>query len=331
MNWAYPSYIFLAILLGLLVLSGSVIAWFQRERVLALFVSKERVKKLTSHMPTWEYWTRCAFVIGAVVLGCLALASPRWGYVLEKSNATSLDILIAVDTSRSMLAEDLAPNRMKRTQLAIQELLELGQGDRFGLIPFAGSAFLQCPLTVDQEALRQHVNLVNVDLIPEGGTNLGEAMKTAVESFSKHEEESHKVLVLFTDGEDHDPNAIAIAEEAADKGMRIFTIGAGTPEGEFIPVNYCPSCESANTPKRNRCRICNTYLSPRQQFMRNKEGKAVRSQLNESMLEDIAEMTGGFYLQLSGARTMEVLYKNGLAPLPKSENNSAMVRRQKER
>ena len=331
MNWGYPSYIYLAILLALLVLAGSVAAWFQRERILALFVSKKRVKNLTAHMPTWEYWTRCAFVIGAVVLGCLALASPRWGYVLEKSNATSLDILVAVDTSRSMLAEDLAPNRMKRAQLAIQELLELGQGDRFGLIPFAGSAFLQCPLTVDQEALRQHVNLVNVDLIPEGGTNLGEAIKTAVESFGNHEEDSHKVLVLFSDGEDHDANALAVAEEAAGKGMRIFTIGAGTPEGELIPVNYCPTCESANTPKRSRCRTCNTYLSPRQQFMRDEKDKAVRSQLNEAMLEDIAEATGGFYLQLSGARTMEVLYKNGLAPLPKSENNNAMVRRQKER
>ena len=331
MNWGYPSYIYLAILLALLMLAGSVTAWFQRERMLALFVSKERIKNLTAHMPAWEYWTRCTFVIGAVVLGCLALASPRWGYVMEKSNATSQDILVAVDTSRSMLAEDLAPNRMKRTQLAIQELLELGQGDRFGLIPFAGSAFLQCPLTVDQEALRQHVNLVNVDLIPEGGTNLGEAIKTAVESFGNHEEDSHKVLVLFSDGEDHDPNALAVAEEAAGKGLRIFTIGAGTPKGELIPVNYCPSCESANTPKRNRCRICNTYLSSRQQFMRDEEGKAVRSQLNETMLEDIAEATGGFYLQLSGARTMEVLYKNGLAPLPKSENNNAMVRRQKER
>ena len=105
MNWGYPSYIYLAILLALLVLAGSVAAWFQRERMLALFVSKERVKKLTAHMPTWKYSTRCTLIIGAVVLGCLALASPRWGYVLEKSNATSLDILVAVDTSRSMLAE----------------------------------------------------------------------------------------------------------------------------------------------------------------------------------------------------------------------------------
>ena len=119
MNWGYPSYIYLAILLALMVLGGSVAAWFQRERVLALFVSKERIKDLPAHMPTWEYWARSTLVIGAVVLACLALASPRWGYVLEKSKATSLDILVAVDTSRSMLAEDLAPNRMKRPQLAI--------------------------------------------------------------------------------------------------------------------------------------------------------------------------------------------------------------------
>ena len=147
MNWGYPGYITLSILLALLVLGGSVAMWLHRERVLALFVSKARVQELTAAMPGWEYWTRTGLIMGAVILGCLALASPRWGYVLEKSNANSLDILIAVDTSRSMLADDLVPSRMKRTQLAIQELLKLGEGDRFGLIPFAGSAFLQCPLT----------------------------------------------------------------------------------------------------------------------------------------------------------------------------------------
>mgnify|MGYP001162267405 FL=1 len=331
MNWGHPNYIYLGVFLAVLVLAGSLAAWFQRKRVLALFVSQDRAKKLTSHMPTWEYCTRSVLIISAVILGSLALASPRWGYILEKSNATSLDIIIAVDTSRSMLAEDLSPNRMKRTQLAIQELMKLGQGDRFGLIPFAGSAFLQCPLTVDQEALRQHVNLINVDLIPNGGTNLGEAIKAASESFAEHEEDSHKVLVLFSDGEDHDPNALSVAEEASSEGMRIFTIGVGTSEGELIPVKYCPSCDSANTPTRSRCRICNAYLLRQQQFIRDEEGNVVRSRINEGMLEDIAESTGGFYLQLAGARTMAVLYKNGLAPLPKSENNSAMVRRQKER
>ncbi len=331
MTWGYPEYIILGIVLALLVLGGSVAAWYQRERVLALFVSKERVRELTAAMAGWEYWTRTGLIMGAIILGSLALAAPRWGYILEKSNATSLDILIAVDTSRSMLAEDLAPTRMKRTQLAIQELLKLGEGDRFGLIPFAGSAFLQCPLTVDQEALRQHVNLVNVDLIPEGGTNLGDAIKAAMEAYEKHEADSHKVLVLFSDGEDHDENALALAEEAANQGLRIFTIGAGSPEGELIPVNYCPACESANQPDRTRCRVCSAYLSPGQQFMRDEEGNAVRSRLNEAMLSEVAEATGGFYLRLEGAATMEVLYKNGLAPLPKSENTSTMVRRQKER
>lgn len=331
MNWGYPGYITLSILLALLVLGGSVAMWLHRERVLALFVSKARVQELTAAMPGWEYWTRTGLIMGAVTLGCLALASPRWGYVLEKSNANSLDILIAVDTSRSMLAEDLVPSRMKRTQLAIQELLNLGEGDRFGLIPFAGSAFLQCPLTVDQEALRQHVNLVNVDLIPEGGTHLGEAIDAAMEAFEGHEQDSHKVLVLFSDGEDHDENALAKAEEAAQKGLRIFTIGAGTPDGELIPVNYCPNCESPNQPGRSRCRVCNAYLTPGQEFIRDENGQAVRSRLNESMLEELAETTGGFYLRLEGAQTMEVLYKNGLAPLPKSENTSTMVRRQRER
>ena len=262
---------------------------------------------------------------------CISLASPRWGYVLEKSKANSLDVLIAVDTSRSMLAEDLAPNRMKRTQLAIHELLELGEGDRFGLIPFAGSAFLQCPLTVDQEALRQHVNLVSVDLIPEGGTKVGEAIEAAVEAFGEQNEESHKVLVLFSDGEDHDEDAVEKAREAAGKGLRIFTIGAGTPEGELVPVVTCHNCEAPNVPGRSQCVECNAYLSRDKEFLRDGEGNIVRSRLNEEMLEEFAEVTGGFYMRLHGARTMDVLYKNGLAPLPKSENTSTMVRRQIER
>ena len=119
------------------------------------------------------------------------------------------------------------------------------------------------------------------------------------------------------------------AEEAAQKGLRIFTIGAGTPDGELIPVNYCPNCESPNQPGRSRCRICNAYLTPGQEFIRDENGNAVRSRLNESMLEELAETTGGFYLRLEGAQTIEVLYKNGLAPLPKSENNSTMLRRQR--
>ena len=331
MNWGYPGYITLGILLALLVLGGSIAVWLHRERVLALFVSKDRVQELTAAMPGWEYWTRTGLIMGAVILGCLALASPRWGYVLEKSNANSLDILIAVDTSRSMLADDLVPSRMKRTQLAIQELLKLGEGDRFGLIPFAGSAFLQCPLTVDQEALRQHVNLVNVDLIPEGGTNLGEAIKAAMETYEEHEEDSHKVLILFSDGEDHDENAVAMAREAANQGLRIFTIGTGAAEGSLIPTVYCGSCETPNIPGRNICRVCSSLLRQETDFVRDEDGAPVRSKLNEPMLEELAEETGGFYLRLEGARTMEVLYKNGLAPLPKSENTSTMVRRQRER
>ena len=331
MNWGYPEYIYLGIGLALLVLGGSMAAWFHRERMVSLFVSKERVRQLTALMPTWEYWLRAGLIASAVILIGISLASPRWGYVLEKSKATSLNVLIAVDTSRSMLAEDLAPNRMKRTQLAIQELFKLGEGDRFGLIPFAGSAFLQCPLTVDQEALRQHVNLVSVDLIPEGGTKIGEAIDEATKAFGENDEESHKVLVLFSDGEDHDNDAVEKAREAANQGLRIFTIGAGTTEGDLVPVVTCRNCEAPNVPGRNQCVDCNAYLPRDKEYQRDGEGNIVRSRLNEDMLEEIAEVTGGFYMQLQGARTMDVLYKNGLAPLPKSENTSTMVRRQMER
>jgi len=331
MTWGEPAFIYVGILLAVLVFGAGVLAWFRRTKVLGLFVSAERVDDLTAGMPGWEYWLRTSLIAGAVVLAGAALAGPRWGVVMQKSNANSLDVLMAVDTSRSMMAEDLAPNRMTRTRLAIQELLELGEGDRFGLIPFAGSAFLQCPLTVDQEALRQHVNLVNVDVIPEGGTKIGEAIGEAMKAFAKHQQESHKVLVLFSDGEDHDDEAVEKAREAAGQGMKIFTIGTGTTGGELIPVVNCKSCDAPNVPGKTRCHECDAYLPRNHEFMRDEDGKIVRSKLNESMLEEIAEVTGGFYLPLGGARTMQTLHKNGLAPLPKSGNNTTMVPRQIER
>lgn len=141
---------------------------------------------------------------------------------------------MAIDTSKSMLAEDIAPNRLARAKLAALDLMQQAKSDRLGLVAFAGGAFLQCPLTIDDNAFRQSVEALDVNIIPQGGTAVAEAVTTALTAFK--EGDNFKVLVLFTDGEDNDENAVSAAQAAAKEGMKIFTIGIGTAEGELLRV-----------------------------------------------------------------------------------------------
>jgi len=177
--------------------------------------------------------------LGLIVLGvvCLfvALARPQWGFVWQEAHQQGLDIIVAIDTSRSMLAQDVAPNRFERSKLAALDLMHLATSDRLGLVAFAGTAFLQSPLTLDDEAFRQGVEALYVGIIPQGGTAVSGAIRTALDGFEKGND-NHKVLVLMTDGEDHDidTETMAAAKEAEEAGVKIFTIGVGTAEGELV-------------------------------------------------------------------------------------------------
>jgi Ca-activated chloride channel family protein len=239
-----------------------------------------------------------------VALLVLAMARPQWGFTWEAARQKGLDIVVAVDTSKSMLAEDLKPNRLARAKLAALDLMKQAQADRLGVIAFAGGAFLQCPLTLDSGAFRQCINELDVDIIPQGGTALAAAIRTATEAFK--DDENFKVLVLFTDGEDHDPGAIQAAVEASEAGMRIFTIGLGTEDGEILRI------------RSNDGRV---------DYVRDGEGQVVKSRLNQAILTQIAGAAQGFYLPLRGADTVDALYTEGLAPLPKSESEARLFQR----
>src|SRR5439155_24704956 len=151
----------------------------------------------------------------------------------EDAKHRGLDVIVAIDISKSMMAEDVAPNRLARAKLAALDLKRLAKTDRVGLIAFAGSAFLQCPLSFEDEAFRQSVNALDVNIIPQGGTALAEAIQTAQAAF-KDKTDNHKVLVIYTDGEDHDGHAVEAAKSAAKEGMRIFTVGVGSANGELL-------------------------------------------------------------------------------------------------
>ncbi|HMC27158.1 MAG TPA: VWA domain-containing protein [Verrucomicrobiae bacterium] len=284
-------------------------SWREKQRVLDQFVNPRLLPQLMSGISRRLQRLHWYLLLGAAALLVVALARLQWGFDWEEVRQRGLDIVVAIDTSRSMLAEDVQPNRLTRAKLAALDLRKLAKADRMGLVAFAGTAFLQCPLSADDEAFRQSIDELNVNIIPQGGTAVAEAIQTARMAF-KDKTDNHKVLVLFTDGEDHDGHAVEAAKEAAKDGMRIFTIGVGTRNGELLRI---------------------TDARGRSDYIKDPDGNVVKSRLDEGLLTQIAEATGGFYLLLGGARTIEALYETGLAPMPKSEKASRQVKRYHER
>jgi len=309
MRFEHPDllWLLLAAVPGLTVFYGW--AWRKKRWLISQFVQSRLLANLTVGVSATRQKIRMGLLLSAVALLLVVLARPQWGFDWEEARQRGLDILVALDTSKSMLARDIVPNRLQRAKLAALDLLKQARTDRVGLVAFAGTAFLQCPLSLDDEAFRQSVEALDVSIMPQGGTAFAEAIQTARRAF-KEKDENHKVLVLFSDGEDHDGNAVDAAKDAAKEGIRIFTVGVGTAKGEVLRV---PDSKGG------------------MDFMRDENGQAVSSRLNEPLLREIAQATGGFYMLLSGGETMKVLYERGLAPLPKAEFSAKQVQRWHER
>lgn len=204
-------------LLLLVVLPLSLFLWWswrKRQELVTQFISARLLASLKVGVSPSRQKLRMALLVAGVVCLVLALARPQWGYTWEEARQRGLDIIVAIDTSKSMLAEDTPPNRLARAKLAALDLMRRAKTDRMGLIAFAGDAFLVCPLTLDDAAFAQSVDSLDTHTISQGGTALSEAISTAKASF-KDEPENHRVLVLFTDGEDLEGGAVNAAEAAA--------------------------------------------------------------------------------------------------------------------
>ena len=285
-------------------------AWRRRRERVTKFIHTNLVEQLTLRLSAARRKAKLALLLGVVLLLFIVLARPKGGYELQKTETRSLDILVAVDTSQSMLATDQTPNRLERAKLAVLDLMRLAKRDRLGLIAFSGTAFLQCPLTIDRNAFVQNVNSLSTDIIPQGGTAISEAVAEAVRTFEK-EEDNHKVLVLMTDGEDHEAGVTDAAQKANDIGMKIFTIGLGSPKGELIQL---PNPQTG-----------------RLEFLKDESGNVVKSRLNETLLRELSTGTGALYLPLKGANTMERLYESRLAGLTPNRIENQMTKRYIER
>ena len=280
--------------------------WSEREKkkLLTQFVEPRLLAQLTTGLSPQRRKWKYILLVAAVASLIFAIARPQRGFDLEEVQQNGLDIVVAVDTSKSMLATDIAPNRLARAKLAALELMQTAKADRLGLVAFAGDAFLECPLTIDDTAFQQSVQTLDVNTIPQGGTAIAAAINTALGTFK--EKGNHRALVLFTDGEDNDEGALEAAQNAAKEGLKIFTVGIGSADGTLVTM---------------------ADANGNSDYIRDEKGQVVKSHLNEQLLQQIASATGGFYLPLRGADTINTLYERGLAPLPKSESKEKIVRR----
>lgn len=305
LQFANPLWIFA----GLLVCAGMVVVFIRfdrrREADLAKLVHPRfRDRMIGGVSQRLRIFKRVLWLL-AVWLLFVAIARPQMGYEWNEVKRRGIDILFAVDTSRSMLAEDLSPNRLERARLGIIDFVNRLEGDRVGLIPFAGSAFALCPLTLDYEAFRESLGALDTDIIPHQGTNIASAIEEASRLFDE-QGNNFRVLILITDGEDLEGSVVDVAKTAAENGMTIHTVGVGSPEGTTIPV-----------------RLPNGRVDQ----LRDAQGNVVRTSLDESTLMKIAEATGGIHVSLGrGAEGLNTIYQERLRLVPKSELEQRMER-----
>lgn len=298
--WTFPA----LLLLGLLDFTLR----RARTRRLDAFIPRAIRKQTQSHaLPQVKGLRTFLFYLG-ISLIAFSLSRPQWGFSWREAKREGLDLMVLVDTSNSMRADDFKPTRLQRAQWGIEELLGELKGDRVGLIAFAGEGVLQCPLTLDYGAFLMNVQDLFPGIVPTGGTNLSAALGKALESFEA-ESEADRVALLITDGESHQGNLDKVIAELKNKKVRVFAVGVGTPEGSLIPLDA-----AANG------------------FLKNRNQEVVKSNLNEGILQKLTVETDGLYLRAhprdfgAGAIITE-----GLKPLKRAQLESERVKEMAER
>jgi Ca-activated chloride channel family protein len=277
MNFAKPEYL---LLLFSVPAAGLLMYWANKKRRHALdkLGDSSLLKKMTTSI-NWQgrRW-RNALLLSALALLIIALARPQWGNEVREINQEGLQVMVALDVSESMLAQDIKPTRLDRAKLEIADLMKQLDGDEIGLVLFSGASFIQVPLTSDYYSALSYLDSANPSVISRPGTVIGDAIRTAKLGFDESLS-SQKVLVIMTDGEDHETDPIAAAKEVADEGVLIFTIGFGTPDGEPIPITD----ENGNIID----------------YKHDHNGEVVLSKLDEGTLQSIAQNGHGHYYRAS--------------------------------
>jgi len=286
MTFLNPSFVWLFLLIPIM---GFLFSYRSRHD----FLNRKKIidkKMWPSMMPgvsfSRKFWKQILYLIGISIL-IFCLLRPQYGVKNDTIRKQGQDILIALDTSTSMLSEDIKPSRFERAK---QEILELSQwihSDRLGLISFSGSAFVSCPLTLDYAAFRLFLDDAYVGNVSHPGTNLEATIDEAINSFSQFSSKSQKNLIIVSDGESFDGDTSAAASKAKEAGIKVFTLGIGKPKGDPIPI------------KNTEGQMVD--------YKKNKQGELVISTLNDKTLKELAQSTGGRYFQLEESQITDVV------------------------
>ena len=270
---AQSQYLLLLLIVPLLFVAYALYLRARRRRI-ARLGDPELVATLMPEASTGKGWLKITLLALAWVFFVLGLSRPQLGARLKEHQSQGVDVVIALDDSNSMLAEDYSPNRLERAKLAISRLVDRLQGDRIGLVIFAGEAFVQLPITADYVSAKVFLKTVDTESVPIQGTALAEALMASARSFSTQSERS-RAIILITDGEDHEGEAVEAAKAIAEQGIRIYCIGVGSPQGKPIPKNGS--------------------------LMKDRQGDIVVTRLDEDILQEIAGAGNGKYVRAGNA------------------------------
>ena len=305
MLWRAPIYLWLFVPAVLAVAAFVLFQLRRRATLLRAFADAPLVARLAPDVDERRARRRALMRAAVLVLIAVALAGPKWGFHWQEVHREGIDLLIALDTSRSMLATDVKPNRLERAKYAIMDLLPLLQGDRIGLVAFAGTAFLECPLTLDYAAFERSLRSIDIGIIPRGGTAIARALDTSLDAFDARQGK-YEAVILITDGENTEGDVKEAAQRAVELGVKVFAVGIGTPEGDLLPL--------------------------KDGFVKDRHGQVVKSRLNEDTLKDIALATGGAYIHGLGASLgLDQVFRDHIATMERREVASTLERRYEER
>jgi len=270
--------------------------WYARKRAMEKFADVSLLDQLIPQMSRYKHFIKFVLLMLGLSALIIAWANPQWGAKREKVKRKSVDVFIALDISESMLATDISPNRLERAKRFAQDLVEKLKGERIGTIIFAGNAYLQMPLTTDYAAAEMFLTSANTRMAPTQGTAISEAIQLAEQSFEQ-DNKQHKAMVIISDGENHDEDALTKAKEVRQNGMLIFTVGVGTTQGSLIPVE----------------------IAGLRDYKRDKDGKAVKTAINEQMLADLATAGDGDYFNISDGEKIITALQERIEKIEKRE------------
>ncbi|MEA3297712.1 MAG: VWA domain-containing protein [candidate division Zixibacteria bacterium] len=299
------------ILLGVLALMLLVLwALSRKKKLMRRFGDLPLIMRNAPYISLTRQRTKAIMLMISLVFVTLALARLQFGTHMELLKREGIDIVVAFDLSYSMMARDMKPNRLEKARQEIRSIIDRLKGDRIGLVAFAGEAFIQCPLTLDYSSAGFLLDAMGTNTVSVQGTSLSAAIETAMKAFSQ-KEKKHKVLLLLTDGEDHEGGAVEIAEEARKQGIKIYTVGIGNPLGEPIPI----------LDKAGR----------KVGFKKNRKGEIITSRLDETTLQKIALSTGGkYYHTTAGEFELDRIFDE-ISNLEKKELEGTLVTRYDDR